>query len=325
MSLSPEQLPARILIVDDEEFVREAIELYFSTEGFQTFTASSGAEALERIREESIDLAILDIMMPGMDGIQLLREIKKFDADIEVVMASGCGTIESAIESMRLGAYDYVTKPILNFDEDLLKVVRKALERRKLLTSNRKLSADLQQINRELKKTNGRLKRHVAELEVLYENGRVLGELATLDLLANFVMQTLEHHLDMSHALLVTPCAETDSWSVQGHLGFPDLRPPDVLRDFYSLLEASTDAPGDVVTVPASEHLAAEGLFALCGLTPVDSSGLVLAPLRAQGNTHGFLAVLSESPPDADWTRLLRLVAAQIAAPIRMLRKEMTA
>ena len=67
--------------------------------------------------------AILDIVMPGMNGIDVLREIKKSHPTIEVIMASGCGTLQTAVEAMRLGAYDYVSKPILNFDEDLLKVV----------------------------------------------------------------------------------------------------------------------------------------------------------------------------------------------------------
>ncbi|MEM7166057.1 MAG: response regulator [Planctomycetota bacterium] len=324
MSLSPEQLPPRILIVDDEEFVREAIELYFSTEGFQTLTACNGNEALQRLEEEPIDLAILDIMMPGMDGIQLLREIKKFDADIEVVMASGCGTIESAIESMRLGAYDYVTKPILNFDEDLLKVVRKALERRKLLASNRKLSGDLKEINRELKEMNGRLKRHVIELEVLYENGKVLGELATLEQLTAFTMQTIEHQLHVAQAILVTQGSADGSWLVQGTAGVGGLEIGDELAPMTALLAGMGREQQDLFDVDSNRLPESSELLRQVGAPP--ESMILVAPLRAQGDTHGYLVVVTDKDETTDErTRLLRLIAAQIAAPVRLLRKEMTA
>lgn len=302
----------RLLIVDDEEFVREAIELYFVTEGFHVFTAASGAEALDAIEQESVDLAVLDILMPGMDGIQLLREIKKRDPRVEVIMASGCGTIESAIESMRLGAYDYVTKPILNFDEDLLKVVRKALERKRLLSTNQKLTRDLKDINREIKDSNARLKRSVAELEVLHETGRLLAEIDTVDGMLDLALQTLEHHFELPKSLVAL--CESDHWVLRrpSTLGLADpvCRVPSTALS----LGDSTDSGigvrlgGELTTV--LEAMEVDGAAA---------ANCVALPLRTLRRTQGVILTF---PPNGevspDLMRRLDLLATLVAAPLAL-------
>ncbi|MBI4606263.1 MAG: response regulator [Planctomycetes bacterium] len=124
---------ATVLVVDDEEFVREAFRLYFQTLGFRTLTAAGGEGALQTFEAEAgrIDVVILDLVMPGMHGLDVLRRLKQVDDSVEVVIATGCGSVHSAFDALRLGAFDYVTKPVIDLDEDLLGAVQAALASRR--------------------------------------------------------------------------------------------------------------------------------------------------------------------------------------------------
>jgi DNA-binding NtrC family response regulator len=125
---------ARILVVDDEEIVVRSCLRALDDPEFELDAAHSGAEALGRIDAAAYDVVLLDIMMPEMDGTVVLQRIKESHPDIEVVMVTGLSQIETAVRSMKLGAFDYLSKP---FDPDELKlVVRRALERRRLLQEN---------------------------------------------------------------------------------------------------------------------------------------------------------------------------------------------
>lgn len=304
--------PARILVVDDEAFVREAIELYFITEGFEVFSASGGKEALAILEsEEVIDLAVLDILMPEMDGIELLRELKKSYPQVEVVMASGCGTLETAVEAMRLGAYDYVTKPILNFDEDLLKVVKKALERHRLLAANRKLAQDLGDINRELKSSNTQLRKRMAELEILYETGSLLGEISGPEAIIDLATQTLTHQLGIPLALILL--REPGGWRLRASSpGDAPLLPLDIDCLSGDALRL------DVIHVsPARDPRFTEFMGSL-GVSGECAADVTLVPLRAAGEVIGLLLARADVSEDAgdDPLRAVKLLAGQIAAPL---------
>ncbi len=119
----------RILIVDDEDVVRESLHQWFDSEGYQTRAAASGKEALTTVGEQQFDLALLDIKMPGMDGIELQQKLNEADPDLTVVIMTGYGTVETAVQALKHGAYDYVTKPI--DPDDLSRLVAKAIEHRR--------------------------------------------------------------------------------------------------------------------------------------------------------------------------------------------------
>lgn len=102
---------ARILIADDEPNVRFIIERTLAHEGYKLDTAISGADAIEKINTQDYDLLLLDIHMPPIDGLQVLQEVKAKDPNIVVILLTGYGTIESAVEALRLGAFDYLFKP----------------------------------------------------------------------------------------------------------------------------------------------------------------------------------------------------------------------
>jgi len=119
---------AKVLIVDDDEAVTRSIVGVLEDEGFETIVAENGKEALQLYRTEGADVVLLDIWMPDMDGIDLLRKIKETDEDCAVIMISGHGTVSTAVKAMKLGAFDFIEKP-LSMDV-LLSTVNKALKDR---------------------------------------------------------------------------------------------------------------------------------------------------------------------------------------------------
>jgi len=105
------KIPTNVLIVDDEKDFVEMFGLRLEEAGERVYRAYSGKECLDLLEKENIDVVVLDIKMPGMDGIETLKELKKRRPIVEVIMLTGHGTIETAVEGMKLGAYDYLLKP----------------------------------------------------------------------------------------------------------------------------------------------------------------------------------------------------------------------
>jgi two-component system response regulator PilR (NtrC family) len=133
---------ASILVVDDEEIMREILEALLTREGYHVRLASSGEEGLDLARSMPFDAAIVDVMMPGIDGIETLQELRKLDDELPVLMITAFASVETAIAAMKLGAFDYVTKPFKN--DEVMVVVRNALERRQLVAENTALKQTLQ-------------------------------------------------------------------------------------------------------------------------------------------------------------------------------------
>lgn len=128
---------ARILVIDDEKGMREGCRRILTLEGHEVETAEDGPEGLERLRQSSFDLVLLDIKLPGMPGLEVLEHARQLDPDLVSVMVTGYATIETAIEATKKGAYDFLPKPF--GPEELLNKVVKALDRRNLLVEARRL------------------------------------------------------------------------------------------------------------------------------------------------------------------------------------------
>ncbi len=141
-----------VLVVEDDPFVRESFQIYLQTEGFRVDSAKDGVEGLESVRTHEPDVVIADLRMPRMDGIELLRAVKETAPEVEVILASGSATLESALDAMRLGAYSYIEKPVVDLDRDLKMVVTQAAERRRLRGTNLRLQGDLQRALHQLEK-----------------------------------------------------------------------------------------------------------------------------------------------------------------------------
>ncbi|MBI4621006.1 MAG: response regulator [Desulfobacterales bacterium] len=110
-----------LLLVDDEESFVDILAERLRNRDFDVTTALNGEDALQKINEHNVDVAIIDVMMPGLSGIETLREIKRLKPLVEALMLTGHGTVETAIEGMKLGAYDYLMKPC-DMDQLLAKI-----------------------------------------------------------------------------------------------------------------------------------------------------------------------------------------------------------
>jgi len=132
----------KILIVDDEEIVRESLSEWFKEDGYQVDSAKDAVEALNKINKTRYDIYFLDIKMPGMDGMELHRRIREIDKDAVVIMITAYAAVDTAVQALKDGAYDYITKP---FDPDNLShLLRNAAKQRKLTIENIELKGSLE-------------------------------------------------------------------------------------------------------------------------------------------------------------------------------------
>jgi len=137
-----EEMSDRVLIVDDDESLRESLELVLAAEGFEVVTAADGPAALGRLETSSFDVVLCDVRMPGMDGIELLPQLVRRLPGTTVIMMSAYGTQELAALAMNRGAYDYLTKPFR--PAEVVLTIRKARERERLRRANQALRREVQ-------------------------------------------------------------------------------------------------------------------------------------------------------------------------------------
>lgn len=138
---------ARILLVDDEVAHLKTLERLFLKEGYEVATAEGGQQALDLMRESKFNLVITDLMMPEIDGMDLLKLARTLQPETEVILMTAFGTVERAVEGMKEGAYDFVSKPIKR--ATILKAARQGLERQALLVENKELKARLADLQEE--------------------------------------------------------------------------------------------------------------------------------------------------------------------------------
>ncbi|MEA2558958.1 MAG: hypothetical protein QOH06_462 [Acidobacteriota bacterium] len=193
-----------VLIIDDEEVLQDVLTALLRKEGHVTHSAYSGEEGLEVLDREDIDLVLLDLMLPGMHGMQVLKEMRRRHADVVVVVITAFSSIETAIEAMREGAFHYIAKPFKN--EEVLLTLRKGLEQRRLATENKSLREQLRQrfgFDNIIGK--GKPMQQVYELIQLAapskSNILVLGESGTGK---ELVAKAIHHHSRRAHGPFVT-------------------------------------------------------------------------------------------------------------------------
>ena len=139
--------PARVLVIDDDPIVAESLSEFLTREGFEASTSLSGREAIDRFRERAdeetlpFDIVLCDLSLPGMSGVELARALLRESAGVSIIMLTGYGTIESAVESLRIGAIDFLTKPVL--DDELRLALERAMRHRAIMAENRTLRRQL--------------------------------------------------------------------------------------------------------------------------------------------------------------------------------------
>ena len=146
-SLNADCKKINILVVDDEPLVRRSLSEFLTLEGYCVSTASNGREALELLKNYTADIVITDIKMPELTGIQLLQQIRLNYPDIAVIFITGYGSIENAVEAMKEGAFDYITKPII--DNEIRIVLGRLIKQKLLVEENIKLKEEISQTRKD--------------------------------------------------------------------------------------------------------------------------------------------------------------------------------
>ncbi|NJD09024.1 MAG: sigma-54-dependent Fis family transcriptional regulator [Gemmatimonadetes bacterium] len=137
---------ARVLIADDEKHIADGLQLLLQEDGYEVDTATDGSTAWDKLQKGEFGLVLADLMMPGLDGLELFAKVRAAGLDSEVIIITGKGTVSSAVEAMRNGAYDYLTKPLEL--ERLRALIPKALEKYQVKTANRELQRRLDSLSR---------------------------------------------------------------------------------------------------------------------------------------------------------------------------------
>src|SRR6476661_3553185 len=134
----------RILVVDDELVVRDSLGKWFTSEGYTARPASGAREALEVIQQMQFDIALIDIKMPGMDGMELQSRLREADPELTVIIMTGYASVDTAVQALKRGAYDYITKPV--DPDELSHLVANALEHKRARSEVARLRENLQEV-----------------------------------------------------------------------------------------------------------------------------------------------------------------------------------
>jgi len=153
----------RLLIVDDEPVILQILKAVFEDEPYDLFMASSGAEAMERMQAQGVDLLLTDKNLPDINGLELLKAARTFNPDAEIIIITGYASLETALAALELDAFDYVLKPLNNVF-DIRKKVRRALEKQQMVLENRRLLEHLRKKNAELEQSLAETQKLQSEL-----------------------------------------------------------------------------------------------------------------------------------------------------------------
>ena len=212
----------RVLIADDSEPMREMLGSFLAHSGYRADLASDGRSAIERFETHPYDVVICDLQMPQVDGLKVLAHVKSADHDVPVIILTGHATLETAIEALRLGAYEYQYKPVENM-EVFARLVERAYQHRRLLRENKRLIHELQQINAQLE---SQVNERTRELRTANE------ALLSLDKLKNDFLSVVSHELRTPLAVIALEAQLLNSDSIT--------LPEDKLHEIYQTLQINT-------------------------------------------------------------------------------------
>jgi response regulator RpfG family c-di-GMP phosphodiesterase len=281
----------RILVVDDERVIREVLADFLAMEGFFVRTAEDGSSALVELSRHTYDLVLSDLKMPNLGGIELLGAIAKHTPNVVTVLMTGFGTVETAIEAMKKGAYDYILKPFKV--EEVVHTIRRALEKQKLTAENLRLRETLS----------------------LYKVSEAISASLSLEEVLRTVTDAALHEIDGDQVSVLVADGEGRFFERSREL-HPEFRPAEPLPtlDVVKLREFFRDDQ------PLRLQGAAAEEFLVRSNDDARPTALVATPLRIRkSETIGFLCVLSYTRGkkfDEGQRKLLRMVASRAAAAI---------
>lgn len=279
----------RILVVDDEQVIREILADFLSMEGFWVRTAEDGSAALVELSRTHYDLVLSDLKMPNMGGLELLEAIRKHTPNVVTVIMTGFGTVETAIDAMKRGAYDYILKPFKV--EEVVHTIRRGLEKQKLQAENLRLKEALS----------------------LYKVSEAIAASLSLDSVLHTVIDAAIHEVDADHVVILLRDGEGVFFE-RARVKHPDFRFDEGLGDYdvEALLEHfESDRPLRMHGSKAAPFYTEK--------SELPPQSLIVTSLRIRGEVMGFLCCASYTRGkrfDEGQRKLLSIVANRAAAAI---------
>jgi signal transduction histidine kinase/FixJ family two-component response regulator len=291
-----------ILIVDDEPYIVEMLALRLEANDFTVLKAYSGSEALNVLeKEEGVDVMMCDIMMPEMTGIELLREVKRTRPGIEVIMVTGFASLDTAVEAVRLGAYDYLKKPFEDMHA-MLKVVNFAAEKRRLISENRRLTDELKSSNEMLTRTNLMMGENFNELAMLHHIVSAISSKAGLDEVIEEFLNGIVASMEFRRAALFIIDKSQRTLELKGAKGWD-------AKGNETVMYRMDGLPKEIETVfKTMEHVYQSGFKKapkdrfLASFASADSRTLIYYPLEMRAEPFGLLML--ESGREVHLTRV---------------------
>src|SRR6267143_6035339 len=306
----------RILVVDDEPHVVQIFQDLLAQRGYEVSSSSNGDDAIVKVTTGRFDLVLTDINLPGVDGLEVVRAAKAADKDTCVILITGYASTTTAIDALRQGAYDYITKP---FDLwETAKAIERGLESRFLVIENRRLVTSLGEANRELQQHEQILSRMVKEatqrITALYEAGKEistsLSRQATLEVVVNQVAKLAR--AEMSMVFLY----DTDAGEYVAEAGAGVS--PDLLKHFR--FGNGVGLPGQSVRNASPVRCAKvpETVGVDAFLTELEASSALVVPLLTNENVLGTITALRRTgrPFTPDDQELLTMFASQASIAV---------
>lgn len=183
-----------ILVVDSQPDMRDVLADVLEDEGYRVTTVENGYEALERVKAISFNIVIVDIKMPGLNGMELIRKLREADSKLTIIIMTGYSSLEIAVEAVRAGVYDYITKPFQA--EEMLLAIKRAVKEQEIFTENKKLLEELEEAKRNLKESQERLYRSEKSANIGRLAAGVSHELKNLLGIINVVAHCLKKKVD---------------------------------------------------------------------------------------------------------------------------------
>lgn len=226
----------RILVVDDEPKICYLIKELLKQEGYHTDTSMSGIEALQMMKNYDYQMLLTDLKMPGIDGLELIRRAKRENPEIRTIMVTGYATVETAVQSLRHGVDDYITKPFNIFE--LRKAVKRILYSHQIAMENRQLLDDLKKTNTELSfyknnltrkvqiaseslaEANKELVRRISELDTINEISRAITSVLDIDELLSLCLERINEELKVKHSSIMLFDEKKDELIVKACKGY---------------------------------------------------------------------------------------------------------
>jgi response regulator RpfG family c-di-GMP phosphodiesterase len=287
----PEDRP-RVLVVDDEKFIRDIIADFLGMEGYIVRTAEDGTSAVNELERARYDMVISDLKMPKMGGLELLREVARVHPDTLTVIMTGFGTVETAIDAMKRGAYDYILKPFKV--EEIVHIVQRGLEKRRLTAENLRLREALS----------------------LYKVSEAIAASLSLDEVVATLSEGALH--EVRSDLVMTWLADGE-----GRFALRSVERGSVLEEGEELGQLDAGLVTErLMSGPIIEHGArAREMFAMHPSRQVSS--LIVVPLKMRDRLLGFVATISLTASrrfDEGQRKLLTIIASRAAAAIENAR-----